>query len=304
VRRAPPVLAQPEVPPALRTTISGRLPDPPGRAAAAATVRVVSSDAVRVGLADDWSACAIRARFIRSAIACGEFDAALSVMAAAAASVGPTPSAAVHDELFVLLQLTRYSEVLRRSEEMLRTCEDDLVTLSYRADALMCRERPEQALHCLNRVLLLLNLGANAASGVNGALLASARKKRALRLSTLSNKATVLICLQDLAGAVSTLKEVLAADSMHSAATYNLAICLWQQGRGMEAAEVWLRFRNIRLDMSSADYVTLWREASIEYCGYGQVSVGCHVMGSVSVPMVRLLDVVTLRLWSEAQQHD
>ena len=302
--RALPVLARPEPPPALRTTVRGHVSDPPSRAPAApAALRVVGADAVRAGLVEDWSARSVHARFVRSAIACGDFDAALSVMPPAAPEAGRTPCAAAHDELFVLLQLAKYSEVLRRSEEALRTCEDDVVTLSYRADALMCCERADQALRCLNRVLLLLDLADSTASSVNGALLASARRRRALRLSTLSNKATALICLQDLAGAINALREVIATDGTHSAATYNLAICLWQQDRGLEAAEIWLRFRNIRLDLSTVDYDTLWREASIEYCGYEQVTFGCHVVGAVSAAMARLLDVVTLKIWSEAQQH-
>ena len=168
----------------------------------------------------------------------------------------------------------------------------------YAADALVCLERTDEALRALTDEEDVGSAAA-AAADERGQMAREAAVRRQVRRR--SNRACLLLCTHDEAGALSEWEACARLDPTSAAVAYNTTLLLWKVGERRRACEHWLCFQRWPLHMEAADYERRCAEVLPKPAERGADS---HVSGDLSTGARAALDRLVLGHWAKLRHQE
>jgi len=168
----------------------------------------------------------------------------------------------------------------------------------YAADALVCLERTKEALRSLPDEGQVGSAAVAAADARVQVVREAAVRGQVRRRS---NRACLLLCEHDEAGALCEWEACAKLDPSCAAVAYNTALLLWKVGERRRACEHWLCFQRWPLHMEASDYERRCAEVLPKPADRG---VDSHVCGDLSNGARAALDRMVLSHWARLRHQE
>jgi tetratricopeptide (TPR) repeat protein len=221
---------------------------------------------------------------------------------------------------FVLLQSREFHEAIAVSDQLLKKDPTDAAAMSYKAEALLLTDRPQQALAVLDSLTAMLEAADKAqleAAEKRAAFTAfvvgprtvtrqpanqklfDTDARKTLRIRAMNHKAAALTCLKRFSEARELLLQLAKSHVSEPRVAFNCVLLMMRCGETREAAKVWLQFRALPLDQPVSFYdQQLARNAAASAPSAVEASLAKLTASHPVVDsQLKLMDKVALSLW-------